>query len=330
MNGSGCNRRVVLVALAAFALRGWAAAGQTLSRGRSAPATVRVRDWAKANGFQVQWLKTDEVLQLTKGDTRLVLNANSREAQFNGVQVWLVKPVEYQNGAGYLSQLDLDATLYPLLNPPRNVTGAKIRRICLDPGHGGKDPGNCVGSQEEQRYTLALAFELKDQLARAGFKVTLTRTRDTYVDLPVRPAVARKAGADLFVSLHFNATAGVRSEARGTEVYCLTPAGASSTAGGSDGPTAGAYPGNRNDAHNMLLAYQVQKTLLQKLGTEDRGVRRGRMAVLRDATMPAILIEAGFMSHPAEGRKVFDSAYRREIAKAVVSGIQAYQRAVGR
>jgi N-acetylmuramoyl-L-alanine amidase len=175
-----------------------------------------------------------------------------------------------------------------------------------------------------------LAYELKDQLTRAGFKVTLTRSGDTYVDLPVRPALARKASADLFLSLHFNATDGARAEARGTEIYCLTPAGGSSTAAGGTGSVARPATGNRHDAKNMLLAYQMQKALLRTLGTEDRGVRRGRLAVLRDATMPAVLIEAGFMSHPVEGKKILDAAYRREIAKAIVEGVRAYQRVVER
>jgi N-acetylmuramoyl-L-alanine amidase len=326
MGGSRCKHWLAALALAALVLPGWAAARQTLPPRRSQPPLVRVRDWAGANGFQAHWVEPEKILQLAKGDTKLVLNANSREARLNGVQVWLLKPFEYREGAGYLSQLDLDATIHPLLQPPRS--SAKIRRICLDPGHGGKDPGNCVGKQEEQRYTLALAYELKDQLTRAGFKVTLTRTGDSFVDLPARPALARKAGADLLLSLHFNGTEGDRNEARGSEVYCLTPAGASSTAANSDGPSAGSAPGNRNNAKNLLLAHQMQKALLRGLGVEDRGVRRARFAVLRDATMPAVLIEAGFLSHPVEGKKILDTAYRREIAKSIVDGVRAYQRVV--
>lgn len=325
MGGTGCRRWFAALALAAVVPPGSAAA-QTPPPRPSPPAVVRVRDWAKANSFQVQWLKRDEILQLAKGDTKLVLTANSREARINGVRVWLLKPFEYREGAGYLAQLDLDATIAPVLRPPRYAK--KIRHICLDPGHGGKDPGYRIGSQEEKRFSLALAYELKDQLSRAGYKVTLTRTNDTFVDLPERPIQARKEGADLFLSLHFNATEGDRNEARGAEVYCLTPAGASSTADGSDGPSTGSLLGNRNDAKNLLLAYQAQKALMRTPGTEDRGVRRARFAVLRDATMPAILIEAGFLSHPVEGKKIQESAYRRDIAKAIAQGVRAYQRVV--
>lgn len=294
------------------------------------PPLVRVRDWARAHSLQVQWVERDKVLQLTRGDFKLLLNSNSREARINGIQVWLLKPFEYRDNAGYLSQLDVDRTINPLLYPPRNAASAKVRRICLDPGHGGKDPGYRVGSHAEQRYTLLLAHELKDQLTRAGYRVTLTRTTDSTVGLPARPALARKVGADLFISLHFNAADKTRSEARGTEVYCLTPAGASSTAAGSDGPTTGSLAGNRHDEKNFLLAYHTQRSLLRALGSEDRGVRRARFAVLRDATMPAVLVEAGFLSHPAEGRKIVDAAYRRKMATAIVDAVRAYQRVVER
>jgi len=330
MNSLACTRSLAALALMAFALSGPAATRQVLPSRPKPLSPVRLRDWARANGFQTQWSERDEILQLSRDGTRLVFKANSREARINGVQVWLLKPFECRDGVGQLSQLDLNRTLEPLLHPPRNAGGWKIRRICLDPGHGGKDPGYRVGGHEEQRYTLALAYELKDQLTRAGFKVSLTRTSDAFVDLPARPAVARKAGADLFISLHFNATDGARGDARGTEVYCLTPTGASSTAAGSDGPTTGASTGNRNNGKNLLLAWQLQKSLVRGLGTEDRGVRRARFAVLRDATMPAVLIEAGFLSHPAEGKKILDAAYRREIAKAIAEGVLAYKRVVER
>jgi N-acetylmuramoyl-L-alanine amidase len=72
----------------------------------------------------------------------------------------------------------------------------------------------------------------------------------------------------------------------------------------------------------------MQKALTRNLSVEDRGVRRARFAVLRDAVMPAVLIEAGFMSHPAEGRKIFTAAYRQKMARAIVEGLLAYKRAV--
>ena len=294
----------------------------------SRQAYVRVTDWAKANGLEIKWLKQDETFQLSNHSSKLVLAVDSRETQINGVAVWLLFPVVAHNGALCLAQLDVDTTLRPLLSPPKGRSGAHIRTICLDPGHGGKDPGNRVGSNQEKQYTLLLAQELHTQLERAGLKVTLTRSTDAFIELPTRPELAKQRSADLFVSLHFNAAEAGRDSVQGVEVYCLTPAGASSTNARGEGAGAGWFPGNRYNDKNLFLAFQVQKALTRNLAVEDRGVRRARFAVLRDAAMPAVLIEAGFMSHPVEGRKIFSSAYRQKIARAIVEALLAYKRAV--
>jgi N-acetylmuramoyl-L-alanine amidase len=108
----------------------------------------------------------------------------------------------------------------------------------------------------------------------------------------------------------------------------MTPAGAPSTNAHGERDNEEWSVGNRSNDKSMFLAYQMQKSLTRNLGVEDRGVHRARFAVLREAVMPAILIEGGFMSNPAEGRKIFDPAYRREMAKAVAAGIIAYKKAV--
>lgn len=289
---------------------------------------VRLGDWARANDFEMRWLKRDETAQLINGSSKLLFTMDSREAQLNGIGAWLSFPVVLRNGSIYVSQLDLQTTLQPVLSPPKNRPGMRITRICLDPGHGGKDPGYRVGSNQEKKYALLLAQELRDQLTRAGFTVTLTRNTDAFVELPVRAELARRRNADLFLSLHFNAAPSSASTVRGAEVYCMTPAGAASTNARGEGGGAGWFVGNRNNDKNMFLAFQLQKSLTRNLGTEDRGVHRARYAVLRDAAMPAVLIEGGFMSHPVEGKKIFDSAYRRQMAKAIVDGVMAYKQAV--
>ncbi len=178
----------------------------------------------------------------------------------------------------------------------------------------------------EKTYTLALAGELRDQLRKAGFNVILTRTKDTYVELPDRPALANQRGADLFVSLHFNATPVGKNEVEGPQTYCITPVGASSTDAQGEGSNHGPTPANRHEHESLLLAYQIQKSLVEDLDANDRGVRRARFAVLRDARMPAILIEGGYMTHPYESKKIYSSAYRRQMAQAIVKGILACQK----
>ena len=255
----------------------------------------------------------------------MVFPKDSREAELGGVHVCLSYPVIVRDGVPYISQMDLETTIRPLLAPPKNAKGARIRNIVIDPGHGGKDPGNIIGSQQEKKYTLLLAEELCDQLRRAGFNASLTRTTDSFIPLPDRPEIARRRGADLFISLHWNELPGHR-EMKGAQTFCLTPAGASSSNAGRSGIGLRASPGNRNDAKNMLLAYALQQSLLLKLGVEDRGVRHARYWILRDATMPAVLIEGGFMSNPTEAARIYDAGYRRQMAHAIVQGVLEYQR----
>ena len=107
-------------------------------------------------------------------------------------------------------------------------------------------------------------------------------------------------------------------------------AGADSTNARGDSAEIGACAGNRFDAKNMLLAYQVQKAMVRTLPMEDRGVKRARFAVLRNARLPAVLIEAGFMSHPQESKRIFDPQYRRQMARAIADGILAYKRLLER
>jgi len=285
-----------------------------------------IGDWARANGLHCVWLKRGDELVATNDTTRLVFDVNSHYVEINGVQVALSFPIASQKGVALVAQFDLDAAIRPLMFPSRYVRSAVIRTICLDPGHGGRDTGNRVNWHYEKIYTLALAGELRDQLKRAGFNVILTRTKDAYVDLPDRPALANQRGADLFVSLHFNATPTGKNEVEGPQTYCITPVGASSTDAQGEGSNHGPTPANRNEDESLLLAYQIQKSLVGNLDANDRGVRRARFAVLRDARMPAILIEGGYMTHPYESKKIYSAAYRRQMAQAIVKGILAYQK----
>lgn len=287
---------------------------------------VRVEDWARANQLQIRWLG-DKTLELSNRLARLTMTVNSADAQINGVAVRLSFPVALRNGGIAVSQLDLDKTFGPVIHPPANKPGFKINTICLDAGHGGSDMGEHVGGVEEKKYTLLLAKELQDQLTRAGFKVVMTRTADTRLELSDRTEIARRRKADLFVALHFNSWPGNRSEVRGVETYCLTPAGAASSNAQGEGDTHW-LKANGNDEKNMQLAYQLQKSLVRGLSAEDRGVKRARFQVLREAAMPAVLIEGGFLSHPAEQKRILDPAYRRQMARAIVDGILAYKRTV--
>lgn len=291
---------------------------------------VRVRDWAEANGFQMLWPANSRYIQLSCSGARVRLTIDSRRAEINGISVWLSMPVTKRRASALIGVLDLQTALHPILFPAKGPKGRRIGKVCLDPGHGGRDPGNQSGAQHEKQYTLLLARELRTLLLKQNLKVVLTRSKDQFVELPNRPEIAARSRSDLFISLHFNATAPEAQGARGVEVYCLTPAGAASTNTRSEGGTSRSFPGNKQDSRNILLAYQVQKSLVKGLGMEDRGVRRARFAVLHSAGMPAILIEAGYISDAADARRINDPVLRRKLAQAIANGILAYKHVVER
>jgi N-acetylmuramoyl-L-alanine amidase len=287
---------------------------------------VRVADWAEGLGFSVKWDRRDETVALSGPAGSLKLAIDSRKIEINGVNVWLSLPVVNRSGAPLISVIDLSKTIEPILFPHKMAEPLKV--ICLDPGHGGKDSGKTERHNYEKTYVMLLADDVADLLKHEGFKVFLTRDRDEFIELPDRSLIARRHAADLFVSLHYNGLED--ASIRGLEVFCLTPAGMnSSNEGGGRGFRAPEL-GNQHDDHNVLLAYDMQKSITAAVPLEDRGMKRSRFEVLRDAAMPAILIEGGFMSNSSDAKNIYDAAFRKRMAKAIVNGILAYKKTVER
>lgn len=291
---------------------------------------VRLAAWSRANNLQFRWTRKDHNLTLSGRSIKMDFAVDSRESELNGVNVRLSFPVVLSAGTAWISQIDVDAALNPSINPPRNGIHRRVHNLVIDAGHGGKDPGFLVGSQAEKKYALLLALELSQELTRAGFNVSLTRSTDIYVERPDRPEIALRRNADLFISLHWNSVTGGKSEVRGAQTFCLTPSGAPSS--NDDGNDIGdrPQPGNRSNDKNFLLAHEIQKSLKSNLGVVDRGVLRARFEILRLAQMPSVLIEGGFMSHPQESRQIYDPIYRRQMARAIVAGVQSYKGIVER
>ncbi len=260
---------------------------------------------------------------VTRGGVSLYADYSKEFILVDGVKVMLDDPVGSQRGHLTLSKLDYEKVFVPLF---WDAAKPVVRRIVIDPGHGGKDTGkvNGVHKYNEKAATLDTAARLKILLEKQGFEVVFTRTKDIFVDLDDRPAVAAANKADLFISLHYNAGPAGDTTSDGIETYCLTPAGQKSTNAGKAKSTSSTEPGNRFDTANMLLAWGIQRRLLAGTGADDRGVRRARFAVLRTLSCPGVLIEGGFMSSRKEGALIADAAYRQKIAEAVAAGIADY------
>lgn len=284
----------------------------------------RLGDWAGPNGFSLSWQAKDKVVVASGKGHRLRFEIDSRKADIDGISVTLSFPVALKAGEAHLSPVDIEKTVGPLVYPAPADARSKVTTICLDPGHGGKDPGNLEGKRMEKDYALLLAHELARQLREAGYRVFSTRSQDTFVELDERAAFANKHKADLFISLHFNSAGS--SAASGVEVFCLTPAGAASSYSKPEAGGGAWQPGNSQDAGNVLLAHSVQKAVVKATGAGDRGVLRARFAVLKPAKMPAILVEGGFMTNPDEGPQIYQSAYRKKIAAGIVAGVDAYRK----
>jgi N-acetylmuramoyl-L-alanine amidase len=283
---------------------------------------VRLESWAELYNFKCA--RQGDVVVATSKWSRLVFNINSRQAEIKGVNVHLSVPVARRGEEVFIAPLDLTTTIHPLLYPVQSE--APLHAIAIDAGHGGRDPGNLDGKNQEKKFTLLLAQELQKQLKLAGYKPILIRSTDTYFEPLDRPAQARKQKADLFVSLHFN-SAGDTS-VNGVETYCMTPAHASSTNARGEGASTGGYDANKFDSRNILLAWHAQKQLVKGLDAADRGVRRARFAVLRFSPVPAVLVEGGYMSNPSEMKKITDPDHRKQMARAITDGINAYKKAL--
>lgn len=292
---------------------------------------VRLDDWARINGGQCRWIVPKQQAKAVVPAGTLIVDVDSRKASIKGVNVWLSAPVVFRGASAYVASSDFANTIHPLLFPTKQTSARPIKTIVLDPGHGGKDPGNKEGSRLEKTYTLQLAKDLRDVLSKAGFQIYFTRRFDSTVELDQRPVLARQRGADLFISLHFNSADGAGgSSAKGAEVFCLTPANTHSTNDREGRGASATVPGNRHDTRNVQLAYQVQRALVTKSNSEDRGVKRARFAVLRGAEMPAVLIEAAFMTNASDAKKIYDTTQRRALAQSIADGIMAYKRQVER
>ena len=285
---------------------------------------VRVAEWGESAGCSMKWNKSDGEIDLSGPGTRLNLSVDSRRAEILGGSVWLSLPVVNRNGVVWISREDLRSTIEPIVSPRKS--NGPVKTICLDPGHGGKDAGKAEGRHYEKKYTLLLAQETQELLKAQGFKVVMTRSSDEALELSDRPQIASRLGADLFVSMHYNASATVG--VRGVEVFCLAPPGMNSSDDGGGKSSHPAESGNAQDDRNVLLAYQVQKSITRSLPLEDLGLKRSHFEVLRLAHIPAILIEGGFLSNPQDARNIYDSAFRKRMAHAIAEGIVAYNRAL--
>ena len=287
---------------------------------------VALEPWAAAPGravIQRQGIGNPPAYLLAGTNGTLALEAGRLAARWNGVEFRLGFAPQMRGGHLCVHPVDARRHLEALLlgSPPAPKPNAVV---VIDPGHGGADAGSrsAFDGGWEKDYTLDWARRVRDLLAARGWTALLTREGDTTANLTNRVAFAEQHQADLFLSLHFNSAAPNHAEA-GLETYCLTPAGLPSTLtrGYRDDPGLN-YPNNEFDRENLHYSLRLQRALLQVNGHADRGVRHARfLTVLQGQHRPAVLIEGGYLSNPAEAKRIADPNYRQKLAQAVVNGL---------
>lgn len=220
----------------------------------------------------------------------------------------------------------------------------KGKLIVIDPGHGGSDSGAVGNGLKEKSVVLATSKKLGALLQKRGYKVLYTRTTDVFINLRSRTAFAARKNADMFISIHANAAPNAKAALKmnGVETFFLSPAR-------SERSKNAAALENKGDLEDMntfskqtflnflnrekiissnKLAIDIQSYMLSSVkksfASKDGGVREAPFWVLVGATMPAVLVEIGYITHPQEGKNLGKSAYQDRIAQGIANGVDAY------
>jgi len=220
----------------------------------------------------------------------------------------------------------------------------RIKKIVIDPGHGGKDPG-ALGRYgiNEKEIVLDIARRLKRALTAKGIKVILTRSKDVFIPLWKRSEIANKNKADFFISIHANSFR--KKWARGFEVYFLADA-ADSVSRATEAAENNAIKFEKKSLNRYSstakaiacdlvlheqrkesaeLAEYIRKAVKRKIYIRDRGIKKAKFHVLKKTAMPAVLVEVGFLSNVKEGKLLKNSSHRQKIANAIAQGILSYK-----
>jgi N-acetylmuramoyl-L-alanine amidase len=258
-------------------------------------------------------IRAVRVGQADENTTRLVIEfnpgyaINPQQVKFQGVSAnqWVVQLPQPERIAQLNPSFPSQSVPVPpsttTANPPTNFSRVAPRGrlvVMIDPGHGGKDPGAIgLGGLQEKDVILPISQQVAAILAQQGIQVVMTRNSDYFVDLAPRVSMAQRAGADLFVSIHANSI-GNRPDVNGLETYYFDS--------------------------GQRLAQTIHNSILQNIDIRDRRVRKARFYVLRKNTMPAVLVEVGFVTGAQDAPRLATPAYQNQMAQAIANGILQY------
>jgi N-acetylmuramoyl-L-alanine amidase len=313
---------------------------------------VRVCD---VYGIDCKWDSYIKTAVLIKNG-RIILRAGSDKVIVNDSEKKLSSPVVFTNSTVYIPESFVRSGLAYIMGKPSAEVVARtperrqpgrysIQKIVLDAGHGGKDPG-ALGRRlkiKERDLTLKITKKIKNILEDNGIKVIMTRDSNVFISLPDRSRIANSSGADLFVSVHVNAS---RSRSlNGFECYYLSEAtddnaraleafenstlklGEGAAAEHSDAldKTLWDMKLTENRRESAALADSICRSVENSLITRNRGTKTARFYVLKYTRIPAVLVETGYISNKFEELKFRDEPYADRMADVVAKGILSYR-----
>ncbi|WP_105256745.1 GBS Bsp-like repeat-containing protein [Streptococcus suis] len=272
-------------------------------------SSVLLPTWSQSD--DIRWY---EATRQSDGSYKLTVDKKDHKYRIGTYSVHLY----YKDSSGGLT--GAGGTTTHLSNP----SAQRSYTVYIDPGHGGRDSGASYGGVHEKNLALSVSNKLRENLLKYGINVLMTRTGDYDVDFKTeRSRMTNASNADLFISIHFNATGAGVSNATGIETYWY-----------QYNPEY--QPKINKEMHNNptrlaeseILANKVQESLIKETGAVNRGVRRETFAVLRETAIPAILVELGFMDNPSELQVIKQDSYHTRLAKALAQGVMNWYGAV--
>jgi N-acetylmuramoyl-L-alanine amidase len=304
----------------------------------------------EARGIHWDYDTFARVMSLSRDSHRINLKAGDDLVLVDGNVVNLNHPVDIYQGSlvvPYKFKTQVLDRLFKEYYPAKKAVTPpiKIRKIVIDAGHGGYDPG-AIGRTglREKDVNLDIAKRVANLLSSQGVEVVMTRPTDKFISLSKRTEIANNSRADLFVSIHANANH-ARS-LNGFEIYYVAASISDSNRALNSARNArlnfdsGCFASNSQDlrailwdmvytysrAESIELAHSICRSADDNLGIRIIGVKGAKFQVLTCAQMPAVLVEVGFLSNRDEEERLKDKYYRQKIAEGIVGGIRDYAR----
>jgi N-acetylmuramoyl-L-alanine amidase len=288
-----------------------------------------------AYGARWDWDPVAKIVNISSGGSSLRFRVGEYRVYANGAISTQERPVAFWDGIVCVPENFLKTVFSKFFAPgletgeapPRHLGYYRIRRVALDAGHGGKDPGAIGRDGIKERYiTLDIAKKVGDILEAEGIQVTLTRSSDKFLELQQRVDTAHEAEVDLFVSIHANAS--VARRLKGAEVYYLSEAV-------NDSERAEKFSEDPGDLEAILTDLELTEyrrdsvelagCIINRMGGRLRGIKNARFYVLKEVRMPAVLVEVGYISNSGECSKLGWSEYRGKVAAQIAEGIMDYK-----